>query len=195
MHRLVDPPVVQVIAEGRGQLARQRNLRRLVERAAQRGRVLAHQNRVAQGHQPRAHRVEHRARSRRRRTGLIIVQQRVIGIAVAGQALASSRRRPTTSCSVGRKAATSRRRAPRPRCPAPARWSCASSAASRAGTFGGALIAAPDMAQVRGGHVIGGLAVASQSPMRGSVRRACRTPSIAPSPRPRCGGAPGIMVS
>ena len=84
MNRKVKPPARPVIAEGPGELAGQRQLPVAREASRQRrGLAFRAQNRLAQRDKARAHAVEDRGNARRRRTGFVIVQKRVVGVTLA----------------------------------------------------------------------------------------------------------------
>jgi hypothetical protein len=115
MHRQIQPPAREVIAEGSASRAPAASAPRGRTRPSG-ARLRRAQHRLAQRHQPRAHPVEHRRDLGAAGAGLVIVQQRVIEVAAIAPAPPPPRAAapPPAPASAGN-GRPRRARAPRPR--------------------------------------------------------------------------------
>ena len=88
MHGKIDAAPCEIIAKGAGQIARKAQLRGLREMAGDWfGLVRGGKHPLPQGHKARTHGAEHRLQAFARRARLVIIDQRVIGIAALGKAV------------------------------------------------------------------------------------------------------------
>ena len=89
MHRQIEPPAAEIIAERACDLLRERKLGLRLEPPLERGVVAARaEDRRAQRHEPHPHPREQRRDPLGRRAGFVILEQRVIGAAAGRERLA-----------------------------------------------------------------------------------------------------------